>query len=82
MLLREVQRLSQDDGINLAGVKRIIELEHQVGALQARIRELLVELEHATARAVAAESAAHPAYRRNLTPDVSTALVSWRPPRR
>jgi MerR family transcriptional regulator/heat shock protein HspR len=82
VLLREVQRLSQDDGINLAGVKRIIELEHQVGALQARIRELLVELEHATARAVAAESAVHPAYRRNLTPDVSTALVSWRPPRR
>src|SRR4051812_455962 len=39
-LLREVQRLSQDEGINLAGVKRILELELQVGALQQRIREL------------------------------------------
>src|ERR671933_2966222 len=29
-LLREVQRLSQDEGINLAGIKRIIELETQV----------------------------------------------------
>ena len=29
-LLREVQRLSQDEGINLAGIKRIIELEHEV----------------------------------------------------
>ena len=29
-LLREVQRLSQDEGVNLAGIKRIIELEEQV----------------------------------------------------
>src|SRR5580698_7113262 len=44
-LLREVQRLSQDEGINLAGVKRILELELQVGALQQRIRELHAELD-------------------------------------
>ena len=35
-LLREVQRLSQEDGVNLAGIKRIIELENQVDALRAR----------------------------------------------
>jgi MerR family transcriptional regulator/heat shock protein HspR len=29
-LLREVQRLSQDEGVNLAGIKRIIELTNQV----------------------------------------------------
>src|SRR3712207_4028035 len=28
-LLREVQRLSQEDGVNLAGIKRIIDLESQ-----------------------------------------------------
>ena len=39
-LLREVQRLSQDEGVNLAGIKRIIELTNQVEALQARVREL------------------------------------------
>src|ERR1700679_3354817 len=44
-LLREGQRLSQDDGINLAGVKRILELESQVQALQARLVELHAELE-------------------------------------
>ncbi len=33
-LLREVQRLSQDEGVNLAGIKRIIELFHQVEALR------------------------------------------------
>src|SRR5436309_2593431 len=39
-MLREVQKLSQDDGINLAGVKRILELENQVAALQDRLAEM------------------------------------------
>jgi MerR family transcriptional regulator/heat shock protein HspR len=38
-LLREVQRLSQEEGVNLAGIKRVIELENQVEALQARLAE-------------------------------------------
>ena len=38
--LREVQRLSQDEGVNLAGIKRIRELEEQVAALTRRIAEL------------------------------------------
>jgi MerR family transcriptional regulator/heat shock protein HspR len=42
--LREVQRLSQHDGVNLAGVKRILELENQVEALQGRLVEALHEL--------------------------------------
>ena len=45
-LLREVQRLSQDEGVNLAGIKRIIELTNQVDALQARLAEMAAELEH------------------------------------
>jgi MerR family transcriptional regulator/heat shock protein HspR len=43
-LLREVQRLSQEDGVNLAGIKRIIELEAEVDALRARCDELSKEL--------------------------------------
>ena len=39
-LLREIQRLSQDEGVNLAGIKRIIELTNQVEALQGRLVEL------------------------------------------
>jgi MerR family transcriptional regulator/heat shock protein HspR len=38
--LREVQRLSQDEGVNLAGIKRIRELEDQVAALSRRVAEL------------------------------------------
>src|SRR5882672_1771788 len=44
-LLREVQRLSQDEGVNLAGIKRIIELTNQVAALQSRLVEMADELD-------------------------------------
>jgi MerR family transcriptional regulator/heat shock protein HspR len=70
-LLREVQRLSQDEGVNLAGIKRIIELTNQVEALQARLREMAEELT---------------ALRANQRREVavvpkSTALVVWQPRR-
>src|SRR3954454_3801235 len=51
-VLREVQRLSQDEGINLAGIKRILELENHVDALRARVTELHVALEAAAAEVV------------------------------
>jgi MerR family transcriptional regulator/heat shock protein HspR len=79
-LLREVQRLSQEDGVNLAGIKRIIELESRVEALQARVAELLDEVEVSEARRIAAEAAVSAAYRRDLVPRTSgSALVVWRP---
>ena len=43
-LLREVQRLSQDEGVSLAGIQRILDLENQVQALRARVRELRAEV--------------------------------------
>lgn len=82
-VLREVQRLSQEEGVNLAGIKRIIELENQVDALRSKIRELTEEL--ATAHAAAEQAAArvHASYRRDLVPvRQETALVVWRPERR
>jgi MerR family transcriptional regulator, heat shock protein HspR len=80
-LLREVQRLSQEDGVNLAGIKRIIELESRVEALQARVHELLEELQVAENRRMAAEAAIPPGYRMDLVPHrrPSSALVVWRP---
>ncbi len=44
-LLREVQRLSQEEGISLPGIARILELENQVTALRARVAELGAELD-------------------------------------
>ena len=80
-LLREVQRLSQEDGVNLAGIKRIIDLESRVEALQARVHELLEELELSESRRMAAEAAVSATYRRDLVPQrrPSSALVVWRP---
>jgi MerR family transcriptional regulator, heat shock protein HspR len=79
-LLREVQRLSQEDGVNLAGIKRIIELESRVEALQARVTELLEELDVSEGRRISAEAAVSAAYRRDLMPRTSSsALVVWRP---
>jgi MerR family transcriptional regulator, heat shock protein HspR len=90
-LLQEVQRLSQDHGVNLAGIKRIIHLENQVQALRSRLSELAAELEqaraelaHAQALAEQATAAVHASYRRDLVPvrpDTETALVIWRPSR-
>ena len=70
-LLREVQRLSQDEGVNLAGIKRIIELTNQVEALQLRLKELTEEL--VTLRANQRRDVA-------VVPK-STALVVWQPRR-
>ncbi|NYJ05097.1 heat shock protein transcriptional repressor HspR [Petropleomorpha daqingensis] len=82
-LLREVQRLSQEDGVNLAGIKRIIDLESRVEALQARVHELLEDLEIAEQRRMAAESAlaAGYGYGGDLVPlrPSTSALVVWRP---
>jgi MerR family transcriptional regulator/heat shock protein HspR len=79
-LLREVQRLSQEDGVNLAGVKRIIGLEQLVADLQQRVQELEQELSAAYDRMAQMES---PYGRRDLVRQErpSTALVVWRPRR-
>ncbi|GAA1034454.1 MULTISPECIES: heat shock protein transcriptional repressor HspR [Amycolatopsis] len=82
-LLREVQRLSQEDGVNLSGIKRIIELENQVDALQSRVHELTEELAAAYVAAERAAAAVHASYRKDLVPlQQNTALVVWKPKRR
>ena len=80
-LLREIQRLSQADGVNLAGIKRIIGLEQLVLDLQQRVAELEAELAHAHDRLAEMETVL--AYgRRDLVPrETSNALVVWRPRR-
>ncbi|WP_250000664.1 heat shock protein transcriptional repressor HspR [Actinoplanes sp. M2I2] len=79
-LLREVQKLSQEEGVNLAGIKRIIGLEQLVGDLQQRVHELEQELNDAYTRIAQLES---PYGRGDLVRQErpSTALVVWRPRR-
>ncbi|MTD15923.1 MerR family transcriptional regulator [Nakamurella sp. YIM 132087] len=85
-LLREVQRLSQEEGVNRAGIRRVIELEAQADALRARAAELATEVrelqaELAQARADAANAAANAiaGLRRDVVPwrRPGTAMVTW-----
>jgi MerR family transcriptional regulator/heat shock protein HspR len=79
-VLLEVQRLSQEEGVNLAGIKRIIDLENEVDALRSRVTELLEELSSAHVAAEQAAAAVHASYRRDLVPvRQQTALVVWKP---
>ena len=81
-LLREVQRLSQEDGVNLAGIKRIIGLEQLVADLQERVVALQQELDAAYTRIAQLEaSAAYPGRDLVRQDQSSTALVVWRPRR-
>jgi len=66
--LRRIQALT-DEGLNLAGVKRVLELEAQVAALEA-------ELGRTRSESAAAVAATHRTYRRDLVP-VRQAMVRF-----
>lgn len=85
--LREVARLSQEEGVNLAGIKRILELENANDALRQRVADLEAELAYVMAALREKQSeATSPAYRRVNLPAVyeppPTAVVVWQHPGR
>jgi MerR family transcriptional regulator, heat shock protein HspR len=43
--LQAIQKLTQEHGINLAGVKMIVEMEHELDRLRGRMEQLSRELE-------------------------------------
>ena len=70
LVLREVQRMSQEEGINLSGIKRILELETMeqrsrglLAEMHAEITQLRAELESTRAVAAWPPSAARPTSR-------------------
>jgi MerR family transcriptional regulator/heat shock protein HspR len=90
VMLREIQRLSQDEGINLAGIKHILDLQRESEALRAevtRLRGLVEELgnELESTRAVAARLArlkntpeSTTGAGAELVPIRQTSVVVWR----
>jgi MerR family transcriptional regulator/heat shock protein HspR len=81
LALREIQRLSQEEGINLNGIKRILDLEREVqrarllaAQLHSEVAQLRAELE--STRAVAARLA----QLRRAPADPAAALVPVRAP--
>ena len=75
-LLREVQRLSQEEGVNLAGIKRIIELEQWAEQLQQRMAQLEQALEEAHRMLAETGSAGFPS--RDLVLRSTRSVVVWR----
>lgn len=87
-LLQQVQRLSQEAGVNRAGIRRIIELEAEVDELRARMDDLAAQVadlhyELQVSRMDAANAVANTlaGLRRDLVPwrRTGTAMVTWRP---
>jgi MerR family transcriptional regulator/heat shock protein HspR len=79
VLLREVQRLSHEEGVNLAGIKRILDLENHVDALRARVAELQAQLDATATEMARREQQVHASYRRDLVPVDRSSVVVWRP---
>lgn len=71
-LLREIQRLSQEEGVNLAGIKSIIELSRENEKLKAEVTALKAELADARRTQPTSELVHVPR---------STAVVMWEPRR-
>lgn len=83
-VLRQIQRLSQDEGINLAGISRILDLERELVRMRAE-NDLLRAVADPGHRIFTADAAgdvvAVPRGRRvrRVTTTTGGALVLWRP---
>lgn len=73
-LLQRIQELT-NDGLNLAGVKRVLDLE-------ARVAQLEAELDQRDSAASAAVDQVHRQYRRDLVPVPPRSITLYRRPRR
>src|SRR5690349_11667081 len=73
-LLRRIQDLT-NEGVSLAGVQKVIELEDALLDARERIARLEAELDRATREKRDAVAAAHRQYRRDLVPVRNAAVV-------
>jgi MerR family transcriptional regulator, heat shock protein HspR len=63
---RYIQKLTQEMGMNLAGVKRILDLERRIARLEAEKRELREELEKREREHRRVVEEVHRSYKREL----------------
>jgi len=63
---RYIQKLTQEMGMNLAGVKRILDLERQIARLEIETRALREELERREREHSRVVAEVHRSYRREL----------------
>ena len=65
---RYIQRLTQEMGMNLAGVKKVLDLERRIARLEAENRDLREELEKREREHGRVLAEVHRSYKRELVP--------------
>ena len=76
-LLQRIQELT-NEGVSLAGVRKILELESELDELRARVVELQEQLTRAAAELEDAVAGVHRSYRRDLVPVARKSVVRVR----
>lgn len=66
--LREIQYLTQEEGLNLAGVKMVLDMRDTLAAVRARAAELERRLDETMDRMQGEIEAAHASHRHELVP--------------
>ena len=80
-LLRRIQELT-NEGVSLAGVQKVLDLEAELEAALEQIEQLEAQLEQARRDAREAVEATHRKYRRELVPLKSATVVRFSEGRR
>jgi MerR family transcriptional regulator, heat shock protein HspR len=65
---RYIQKLTQEMGMNLAGVRKILDLERKIGRLESENAKLREELERQTVEHGKAVEEVHRTYKREIMP--------------
>ena len=65
---RYIQKLTQEMGMNLAGVKKVLDLERRIARLEAENRDLREELEKREQEHSRVIAEVHRSYKRELVP--------------
>lgn len=77
--LTEIQRLTQEEGLNLAGVRMVLDLRDALQAARRRAARLEFELDAMTAQLRDEVAAAHASHRYELVPVPRAAMeLYWR----
>lgn len=76
--LRYIQQLTNDVGLNLAGVEKVLKLEEQIDAMRRELDRMQIRLEEAVVEATRQAEEIHRSYRRELVALPSREIVVQR----
>lgn len=80
--LRHIQRLTSEEGLNLAGVEHVLELEDRLAELREKVSELRGEVDRLSRQTEEEAEAIHRSYRKELVPLPAQGVVVHQSSRR